>query len=815
MSNLVKDLQYGVRMLLKSPGFTAVAVLTLALGIGANTALYSVANELLKSMPGVPHPEELVDVVGMRTGQEGGYGLLPYADYVDYRAAEEAFVLSAVKRAFVKITWKNDSALVLAEIVSGNYFDMLGVRPILGRTFSKDETEAAVGAPVAILGWASWQNRFGGIKEIVGRTVKLNGQPFTIIGVAPKAFGGRGRQVVQEFWVPTSAYDHLVPADAGALSQRGRAYWTFLGRLRPGVSLEQAQARVTRIAERLEQGFPSTNRGITARVLREDVGDPRQARVFRFAVFAFMGLGGLVLLVACGNVCNLFLARAEVRHREMAIRAALGAGRGRLLRQLLTESIVLAALGGLAGVLAAFWTLDLLRRWRPDVDIPITPGLVIDGGALAYAGLLLVLSTLFFGLVPALRLSSLHLIPAIKGDGPGQGSPRRLLSSGLVVAQVGTAFVLLIISGLLVQSLRAAERVELGFDPRNVLTARMDLSLEKYDKAAWQGLYRELKDRLAALPGVAGVSVSQGVPIIRSDGASFFVEGASGVEGDRQDTALIYADPDFFRTVRIPLLSGRSFEPSDDHTRPNVALVNRAFAERHWPGQNPLGRVLRLHETEGPRLEVIGVVADSKYNFVAEDRSQCVFVPLYQNDMPSISVLLRTTGEPTAWAPALRSVIKELNPEMLLLDVQPYERLLGQIGGGFFIFRLGASFASALASLALLLALLGLYGLIAFGVSQKTREVGVRMALGADSRSVLWLFVRRGLLLTAAGLAAGLLAAAAATRLITTYLYGVSAIDPATFVTVPLLFTGVALLASYLPARRATRVDPMVTLRCE
>jgi putative ABC transport system permease protein len=246
-----------------------------------------------------------------------------------------------------------------------------------------------------------------------------------------------------------------------------------------------------------------------------------------------------------------------------------------------------------------------------------------------------------------------------------------------------------------------------------------------------------------------------------------------------------------------------------------VALVNRSFAERHWPGQNPLGRVLRLHETEGPRLEVIGVVADSKYNFVAEDRSQCVFVPLYQNDMPSISVLLRTTGEPTAWAPALRSVIKELNPEMLLLDVQPYERLLGQIGGGFFIFRLGASFASALASLALLLALLGLYGLIAFGVSQKTREVGVRMALGADSRSVLWLFVRRGLLLTAAGLAAGLLAAAAATRLITTYLYGVSAIDPATFVTVPLLFTGVALLASYLPARRATRVDPMVTLRCE
>jgi predicted permease len=357
--------------------------------------------------------------------------------------------------------------------------------------------------------------------------------------------------------------------------------------------------------------------------------------------------------------------------------------------------------------------------------------------------------------------------------------------------------------------------VNLGFDPSSVLTARLDLSLEKYDKAAWQSLYRDLKDRLAALPGVVSVSVTQGLPIIRSDGASFFVEGASGAEGDRQETALIYADPDFFRTLRIPLLGGRSFEPGDDHDRPNVALVNRSFAEHYWPGQNPLGRRLRLHETEGPRLEIVGVVADSKYYAVAEGRSHCVFVPLYQNDMPSISVLLRTAGEPLNWAAPLRSAVKGMNPEILLLDVQPYERLLGQIGGGFFIFRLGASFASALASLALLLALLGLYGLIAFGVSQKTREIGVRMALGAGSRRVLWLFVRRGLLLTAAGLGAGLGAAAVVTRLITTYLYGVSATDPATFVTAPFLFMAVALLASYLPARRATRVDPMVTLRYE
>jgi putative ABC transport system permease protein len=357
--------------------------------------------------------------------------------------------------------------------------------------------------------------------------------------------------------------------------------------------------------------------------------------------------------------------------------------------------------------------------------------------------------------------------------------------------------------------------VELGFDPSNVLTARLDLSLEKYDKAAWQSFYRDLKDRLTALPGVVSVSVSEGVPIIRPDGASFFVEGPSGAEGNRQETTLIYADPDFFRTLRIPLLGGRSFEAGDDHDRPNVAVVNRSFAEYYWPGQNAIGRVLRLHETEGPRLEIVGVVADSKYDAVAERRSHCVFVPLYQNDMPNVSVLLRTAGKPATWAPRLRSAVKEMNPEMLLLDVQPYERLLGQIGGGFFIFRLGASFASALGSLALLLALLGLYGLIAFGVSQKTREVGVRIALGASSRSVVWLFVRKGLLLTGVGLGAGLAAAAVVTRMITTYLYGVSATDPATFVAVPILFTGVALLASYVPARRATCVDPMVALRRE
>jgi predicted permease len=815
MGNLAKDLAYGVRMLLKSPGFTAVAVLTLALGIGANTALYGVANELLKSIAGVPHPEELVDVIGMRTGEEGGYGLLPYADYLDYLAADDVFALSAVKGTLVKATWQTDSALVPAEIVSGNYFDMLGVRPVLGRAFSPDETAGSVGPPVTVIGYASWQNRFGGVADIVGQTVKLNGQPFTVIGVAPKGFIGRGRQIVQEFWVPTSAYDHLVPADAGALRERGRAYWTFLGRLRRGIPLEQAQARVTSIADQLAKDHPSTNRGITARVLREDVGDPRQARVFRFAVFAFMFLGGLVLLVACGNVCNLFLARAEVRQREMAVRAALGASRARLVQQLLTESVALAALGGLAGVLTACWTLNLLRRWRPDVDLPIVPGLVIDRGALAYAALLLVLSTLFFGLVPALRLSSLNLIPVIKGDRAGEGGPRRWLSSVLVVAQVGTAFVLLIVSGLLVQSLRAAQRVELGFDPSNLLTARLDLSLEKYDKAAWQRLYRELRDRLAALPGVVGVSVAQGVPILRPDGASFFVEGPSGAEGDRQEATLIYADPDFFRTLRITLLGGRSFEPGDDHDRPNVALVNRSFAEHYWPGQNPLGRVLRLNEAEGPRLQIVGLVADSKYNAVAEGRSHCIFVPLYQNDVPNVSLLLRTEGEPGTWAPRLRSVVREIDPEMLLLDVQPFERLLAQIGGGFFIFRLGATFASALASLALLLALVGLYGLIAFGVSQKTREVGVRMALGAASKSVVWLFVRKGLLLTAAGLGAGLAAAALVTRVITTYLYGVSATDPTTFVTVPVLFAAVALLASYLPARRATRVDPMVALRCE
>jgi predicted permease len=812
MGRFLQDIQYALRMLVKSPGFTTVAVVTLALGIGANTALYSVARSVTRTQPGVARPDELVQVVGKTTAKDGGFGLLPFQDYFEYRQASDLFALAGLKFNLAKVTFRGDSAQVGIAVVTGNYFDVMGVKPLLGRAFREDETEARTDTTIAIASHVAWQQRLGGAKDIVGQTVKLNGQPFTIVGVAPEGFG-QGVGPVLEFWVPTGAYDQLMPHDAGALTQRGRSFWGFVARLKPGVTLEQAQARLTPIATRLEGEYPNTNRGITARVVGDDGGDPARRYAFLFAVTAFMILGGLVLLVACANVCNLLLARAQARHREMAIRAALGASRGRLVRQLLTESVVLALLGGVVGVLFAVWTNDLLMAyWRPDVDLAINFGFEIDASALGYTAILLLMSTFFFGLVPALRLSSINLVSALKGDGGSPGGRRRWLSGGLVVAQVGTAFVLLIISGLLVRSMRAAQRSDLGFHPEKVLVAQLNLNVEGYPKSSWPQLYRDLRERVSAVPGVEKVSLAEGLPIVGWGFASFFVEGADGV-GERQQTGLATVDADYFDVLGMPILEGRAIQATDDRDHPAVAVVSQSFAKHYWPGQSAVGRTIRLHELGGPQLQIVGVVRDVQFGTFNEGSARAVFASLYQNDSAGVSLLVRTPGEPQAWAPGLRGAVKDVNPEMLLLGVQSFERALAQ--SAFFVFQVGATLAIALGVLALLLAIVGLYGLITFGVNQKTREVGVRMALGAASDHVLWLFIRRGLVLTAGGLAAGLLVALATARLIASFLYGISALDPATFVVVPVLFGLVALLASYLPARRATRVDPMVALRCE
>jgi predicted permease len=815
-TRLFQDARYALRVLRKSPGFTAVAVLTLALGIGVNTALFSVASYLLRSLPGVTHPEQLVQVWRQTTSKEGaigiGLGFIPFQDYFEYRRATDVFTLAAAKVHPVRMMHEGASTPGQVEVVTGNYFETLGVKPRLGRVLQEDQLEVTSGAPVAVASYSTWQRRFGGAPDVVGKSVKLNGQPFTIIGVAPREFNGLARGFRIDFWVPTSAYDHLFPNDAGALTSRGRSWWIFTGRLKPGVSIEQAQDRAIAINKRLAEEF-ADDRGSEARVFANETGPPEQRRSFVFVLGGFLALGGLVLLVACANVCNLLLARAQARHREMAIRSALGASRGSLIRQLLTESALLAVLGGGLGLLLAVWTNSLITAWWwPEVDGRLDSQLTIDGHAMGYAGLLLFLATIVFGLVPALRLSSLNLVPALKGESSPRPSRRRL-SGGLVIAQVGTAFVLLVISGLLVRSMRTAEQTDLGFDARNVLAAQLDLAAEGYPKSSWPRIYRDLRDRAASLPGVTSATIAGGLPMVDPNFGAAVPEGSPTAGIGHQQVWYFFADPDFLPTLHIPLLEGRNFEPTDDHDRRRVAIVTRSLAHLCWPGQSPLGHVLRMHapETEGEPIEIVGVTADAKLGDFREHAPHGVFLSLAQSDPAVLSVVLRTTGDPRQWSNPLRRAIQEVSPEVQS-SPQTYERLLQ---GAFFVFRVGAMFALALALLALLLAMVGLYGVIAFGVSQKTREVGIRMALGANASHVLWLFVRRGLILTAAGLALGLLGALASTRVIGAYLYGVSPVDPTTFALAPVVFGVVAVLASYLPARRATRVDPMVALRCE
>jgi putative ABC transport system permease protein len=809
---LVQDGAYALRMIVKSPGFAAVAVITIALGIGVNTTLFSVANLVLRDRStGMKNPRELFVVWGQVEAKKGavgnGLGFAPFSDYFEYREATDAFDLAVARAYPVKMVWQSNTALAGAQVVSGNYFDVIGVTPAMGRDFRRDESEGTSGPAVVIVSHDAWQRRLDGARDVLGRSVKLNGQPFTIIGVNPKGFPS------PDFSVPTASYDQLFPADAGALLERGRVYCPFTGRLKPGVSLEQAQARITSIAARLAAQYPATNKGTTARLLSAESGDPDQRRSFLFVVGAFLALGGMVLLVACGNVCNLLLARAQARRREMAIRSALGASCGQLVRQLLTESVLLALLGGVLGLLLAHWTQILITHWWwPDLDVRAEPRLVIDRVAVGYAALLLLLSTVAFGLLPALRLSSLDLVAALKGKST-DGTRGGRLSAGLVMAQVAAAFVLLIISGLLVRSMRAAQSADLGFDPRNVLTARMDLSFESYPKATWPALFEQIQAQLAALPGAVSASVAQGLPVTQPYYTMYSVEGVDDGTEARQQSWFTNVDSLYLRTLGIPLLEGRDIQRTDDPDHRRVALVNKSFADHYWPGRSALGHVVTLDGNGGKPVQIVGVFGDMRFGRFTDASARIVFLSLYQTDQPQLSLLVRTAHEPELLAGPLRETVKKIDPDMLLLDVLPYEESLGR--NAFFIFRVGAVFAAALAALALILAVVGLYGLLAFTVSQKTREIGVRMALGADSRHVVWLFVRRGLLLTATGLAVGFLGAFAIKRLITEYLYGISAMDPGTFLTVPVLFTLVALLASYLPARRATKVDPMEALRSE
>jgi predicted permease len=819
MSTLLQDLRHAARLLRKSPGLTATVVVTLGLGIGAGTTIFSfVSALLLKPLP-VAEP---ASVVAVFTSDHSGprYGWSSYPDYLDFEKTDVFAGLAAHTVAPLSLTQGGHTDRVFGELVTANYFVVAGVGASRGRLLVPED--GLPGAPpVLVVGDALWRRAFAADPGLVGRSVTLNGQPFSVVGIAPRGFAGMTRGMAVDLWVPVTAPGAIPSADR--LDNRGSRWLLVLGRLKPGVAARDAEARLAVLAGQLQQAYPDnwTDVRRSRRVI--SVVPESQARIFpqaRGAVVGFLGLllavVGLVLMIACSNVASLLLARAGARRRETAVRLALGASRGRLVRQLLTESLVLSLLAGALGVLLASWATDLLMALRPPVPFPVALDLELDGGVLAFSLTLAILTGLGFGLVPALQASRAELLPALKDETPGSGRASAAYRRPLVVAQMAMSAVLLIGAGLFLQSLRNAHAIDPGFDPGHLLLLSTDLRLNGYPEPAGRDFYRRLLERAGALPGARAASLATGVPLgLGSRRRNVAIEGYQPAAGEDMEVHTNSVGPGYFRTMGVALARGRDFGASDGPGAPGVAIVNEAFARRYWPGQDPIGKTLRLGSRGRPAAEpftVVGLARDGKYVTLGEEPKPFFYVPFLQLYEAEAVLHVRTQGDPRALVAALRREVQALDPSVPIYDVKT---MTDHLGVALLPARLAAGLLGAFGVLAIVLAALGLYGLMAHSVSQRTRELGIRMALGARAADLLSMVLGQGLGLTGLGVAAGLPLAFAVTRLAANLLYGISPTDPLTFTGIALLLAATALLASYVPARRATRVDPIVALRYE
>jgi len=755
-----------------------------------------------------------------------------YPNYVDYRDKNEVFSqLAAYGGTTISLSGDDPSKLadlVRGAIVTGNYFAALGARAALGRAISHEDDKTPNAHPVIVLSHRLWQNRFGGRSDVVGQEAALNGHRFTIIGVMPAGFEGAEILEKCDVYAPMMMQAVVRPPSGGfsfemnpdMLSQRGRGWMRMIGRLKPGVSIEQAQAGMAVIASQPEQAYPNENRGIIATLFPVSKVDPRGYRPLVMVAALLMSVVGMVLLIACANVANLLLARAFARRKEIAVRLAMGASRLRLIRQLLTESVLLSLAGGLAGLLIAVWTIDLLKRTPPPVGIfSFNLDFSIDRRVLGFTFALSLLTGIIFGLAPALQSSRLDLLPSLKDESysPIQSRRRFTMRNLLVIAQVALSLVLLIGAGLFLRSLWRIQGAHPGFDAEKLLTASLNINLLRYARPQGREFYRRVIERIESLPEVESASLARVVPI--SGGGrmtGFIIEGQdeqeinrrrNAGEGALQRVSANIVNAKYFQTMGISLLRGRDFTARDDENAPAVMIVNESFARSYFAGRDPLGKRLRFG---GPWSEIIAVVRDSKYFSLSEDPTPFVYRPLAQNHETGMTLHVRTTGDPLNVAGAVRREVNSIEKNLPLTDLQP---LVALIGSSLYPARMGAALIGVFGMLALLLAAVGLYGVMSYAVSQRTRKIGVRMALGARARDVLRMVLREAMTLVVIGMTIGWGLAAALSRLIESFLFGVGAMDAMTFIAIPILLALVALLASYLPARRAMKIDPMVALR--
>jgi predicted permease len=807
---VVQDLRQALRMLRKNPVFTAAAVLTLALGIGMNTAVFSAVDALLlRPLPGVTHPDQLVQIYRTWPG-DFDYGSNSVPHYYDIRErSHDAFSdMLAWNFTPASVSFAGEPELGMGQEVSANFFSVLGVHALRGRMFLPEEDKGPGEHPVVVLSYAYWQTRFGGDPATLGRSITINGRPFTVVGIAPAGFYGTMPVVHPDFWVPLMMQATMMPGHDW-INERGSNFLTVVGRLKPGVTLERANEVMKSVQAGLREEYPDSYKDTGIKLVpQSQVGIAPQFRKAQVGLSTvIMTVVGLLLLIACVNVANLFLARASERRREMGIRLSLGARRGRIVRQLLTESVAFSLIAGAAGLLVALGAIRIANGIHLPTDFPVAFNLQLDKPVLFFTLVVAVGTGLLFGLAPAIQASKPELVSAVKGEASPKGEARSRLSRTLVVVQITMSILLLVSAGLFLRSLGRATALDKGFRSDHLLLATVYPALQGYDRAHTDAFYGDLLQRVRALPGVRSAAMGAVVPMgFDNQQSSVSIPGYQPSPNELMSLDFNIVGTDYFKAMGVPILSGRGFTDHDNADGRPVLIINQHMAKRFWPNQDAIGKIV---DDMGADRQVVGVVANGKYRSLGEPQLDYMYFAEAQVYSPAMTLHVRTNRDPGSFVPRIRAAVRELDSEIPVFDVQTMDTHLGL---ALLPARMAGVVLGIFGALALFLAAIGVYGVMAYSVARRAREIGIRMALGADRSQVVKMVLGQGGRLVAIGTVIGLAGGFVVGHFVQGLLYGVPAADAATFIGVPVLLVGIALLATYLPARRAASIDPMQTI---
>jgi putative ABC transport system permease protein len=825
LENLIADVRFALRWLRRSPGFTAIAVMSLAIGIGFNTALFTLVDAVVFRPLPVAQPDRLAEIY--TTSPDGDlFATSSYPDYLDFKAQSRVFSdVIGYSPLIAAVSAGDRSRMALGEVVTGNYFQVLGLRAQVGRTLMPDDDRP--GAPRAVLlSHALWVRDYGSNPGIVGQTIRIHNQPYSVVGVTEKAYTGMVPMLSAALWIPMAYVDDgepggiisNVPSPTGntRLERRGTRWMFLKGRLKDGATIAQAQAELEVIASQLMTAYPATNKDRKVAVVPRVHIHPLADKTLLPIALGLMLVVGLVLLVACANVASMLLARATGRHKEIGIRLAIGASRGRITSQLLTETLVMSLLGAGAGIGLAWALMQVALSIRLPVPIPLAFSLQIDGRVLLFTIIVTMLASVVAGLAPALKATRPNLVSELKGDSPAAsvGSRRWTMRDGLVVVQIAVTMVLLVSSGLLTRSLIAAQKIGFGFEPHGIAILSTELGLIGYDDARGTRLFDQAVQRIRAISGVEAAAIVERTPFsINYNRTNIFVEGRhepGDPKGYLVDSTRVA--PEYFDTLAVPIVQGRNFTAADTPASPKVAIVNETFARKYWPSENIIGKVFHMRSLDGPAYEIVGVSSDYKVNTPGEPATPYVHFAYTQQPSAGEAIIARTRGNAEMLLTAMRRELLALDPNIVLLDNQT---MTAQVETTLLPAKLGALSVSGVGIVAMLLAAIGLYGVIAYSVSRRTREIGIRMALGAGRTAVVGLVMRQGFVLTMVGVVVGALLSAAAAKAVSGALYGIGYLDPVTWIGAISTLFAVACVANAVPARRAAIVDPSAALRSE